>query len=349
MDKLISNEKLIYENLSRTEEFVTNNREQILHVRSSWPKKTKFIVVFLHGYASHGARPTHQHLGKEFNNNEIAYITLDFHGHGYSEGLRAHVKSVNDLIDDATSLLKALYSNENEITERNSFVRKFYLNQYADINTPFYIMGHSMGGGTSILLANRINTLQEYRGNLRLNFKGCLFVAPAIEFPNKPNIFLTLIMNYIMAPCFGEKLMSTSSNTTSSTITIPSPLNIDQNGDPLPEPWDNSKYLEYIQNDSFPNGLGWNNPIRYETANSLLTLSSEVTNVLESITFPFIVFHDSDDKVVNVEGSLNLINLSRTPIKDKIFVEVIDGQHDPISNQIDFVTNHCIQWILREN
>lgn len=94
MDKLISNEKLIYENLERTEEFVINNRDQILHVRSKWPKDTKCVVLFLHGYASHGARPTHKHLATEFNNNEIAYITLDFHGHGYSEGLRAHVITI---------------------------------------------------------------------------------------------------------------------------------------------------------------------------------------------------------------------------------------------------------------
>lgn len=236
------------------------------------------------------------------------------------------------------------------MTERNSFVRKFYLNQYADINCPFYIMGHSMGGGTSILLANRINTFQEYR-NLRLNFKGCLLFAPAIEFPNEPNVFLKLVMNYIMAPCFGKKLMSkSSSSTASSTVTSPSSFKIDQNGNPLPEAWNNSKYLEYIQNDSFPNGLGWNNGMRYDTANSLLTLSSEVINQLESISFPFIVFHDSNDNVVSVQGTLNLINVSRTSIKDKTFIEVIDGQHDPISNQIDFITNHCIQWILsREN
>jgi len=80
-------------NIPKTNEYITNNRKQKLHVRSYWPQddeKCKCIVIFLHGYASHINRPLHQYISSQMNNNSIAYITIDINGHGFSDGLKGN-------------------------------------------------------------------------------------------------------------------------------------------------------------------------------------------------------------------------------------------------------------------
>eukprot|EP01035_Chromulina_nebulosa_P030749 gene30749-40897_t len=141
-------------NILKSSEYVTNSRGQILHVRS-WVNmqdgnsKSSALVFFLHGYASHISRPVHEKIARDFNTHNIGYITLDFHGHGYSDGLRALVASYVDLVDDIVSLLLAVYSTSTENSEQN-----YRIAQTFDTEVPFFIMGHSMGGAITLLTAN---------------------------------------------------------------------------------------------------------------------------------------------------------------------------------------------------
>jgi hypothetical protein len=54
-------------NLPDSNEFVLNSNELKLHVRSYWPADStdvppKAAIIFLHGYNSHGCRPTHTYM-----------------------------------------------------------------------------------------------------------------------------------------------------------------------------------------------------------------------------------------------------------------------------------------------
>lgn len=74
-------------NMEESTEFFYNARGQKLHVRSYWPENPKAIVIFLHGFAGHANRPIHGPISTEMVQNDYAYLTFDFHGHGYSEGM----------------------------------------------------------------------------------------------------------------------------------------------------------------------------------------------------------------------------------------------------------------------
>lgn len=114
---------------------------------SPW-KFTTFLFLS-HRYASHISRPVHEKIGHYFNNQNVGYITMDFHGHGHSDGLRALVASYVDLVDDIVSLLLAVYSTSTTNTEQN-----YRIAQSFDTDVPFFIMGHSMGGAVALLTAN---------------------------------------------------------------------------------------------------------------------------------------------------------------------------------------------------
>ena len=71
-------------NLPRTNEFVVNNRNQKLHVRTSWPDgQVRAIVVFCHGYGGHCSRPWVPYYQKQLNDHGYAFVGLDWHAFGY--------------------------------------------------------------------------------------------------------------------------------------------------------------------------------------------------------------------------------------------------------------------------
>ena len=76
-------------NLPKGDEYVYNSRQQKIHVQTMMPKskKPKFLVVLLHGYSAHSNQPWVPLIGSEFVENDIAFVTFDFHGHGYSDGV----------------------------------------------------------------------------------------------------------------------------------------------------------------------------------------------------------------------------------------------------------------------
>jgi alpha-beta hydrolase superfamily lysophospholipase len=126
-------------NIPKSDEFVLNSKEQKIHVRTYWPVQApKAAIIYLHGYVSHTSRPVHKYVSKTFTDNNFVYITMDFHGHGHSDGLKAHIEDYVDLIDDVVTLLMALYAGPEEAT----YCR--LKNSLADRNIPFFLMGHSM-------------------------------------------------------------------------------------------------------------------------------------------------------------------------------------------------------------
>jgi alpha-beta hydrolase superfamily lysophospholipase len=85
-------------------------------------------LLFVHGLAEHSSR---YRLPIEFLTPlGYACYALDLRGHGQSEGLRVHVQSFNDYLDDVAAVLR-------EIRERHP-------------GLPIALLGHSMGGLVAI-------------------------------------------------------------------------------------------------------------------------------------------------------------------------------------------------------
>ena len=179
-------------------------------------------------------------MSSKFIEEGLGYICFDFHGHGYSEGLRALVRSLDNLLDDCLSLLRALYSDKMYADESSDPNQKaFHLNNHAG-NIPFYIFGHSMGGSTAVALGHRlsdktnnIHTNDGKKLSISTNFSGCLLFCPAIDI-KVPAPLIVTIMDYLIVPLFGhysvpEFIQPTSSN--------------------RQEVWKDPHYTAYIQRD----------------------------------------------------------------------------------------------------
>lgn len=326
-------------NIPKSKEYVTNSNGQILHVRtwnalSHTQAKPKAIVFFLHGYSSHCNRPTHQYLAKEFNDNDIVYITLDFHGHGYSDGVRALVASYVDLVDDFVSLLLAVYSNWNADPDQNYNILQNY-----DKSVPFFIVGHSMGGAIAILAANfltqstfsqrEINSTAIKWKEICAAFKGCLLFCPAV-FVDQPPFFVRLLMTYVLVPLFPETEIPSGFTSLSDHSLV----------------WESADYYRYVKADTPPAGLSWGGNLRFQTGLALLNAADEVKASINKMTFPFVVFHDPDDKVCRVQGSEMLIMESKLVKEDdKEIVRVVGGRHDLIANRLEDMAKLSVDWI----
>ena len=203
-------------------------------------EEAKAVVISLHGYSSHSSRPTQGYYASQFTGKGYAYVSLDLHGHGYSDGLKGLVTSADNLVDDVLSLLIALYSKvffEFHGEETDS-VRRFHLRNYA-WNVPFFILGQSMGGSTAMCVGHYLgNALKQSDSDQRLltiakHFQGCILLCPAIVV-KPPSPFVMAILNNFVVPFFGsssipEFIQSTNSN--QSNI------------------WKNQDFLQYVHRD----------------------------------------------------------------------------------------------------
>lgn len=131
-------------NPPRSDEFVVSPRGVRLHLRTHWPadgRAPSAWVLSLHGYGAHGSRPTHAFVARALAAEEksLGYVTLDWAGHGYSEGTRGLVESSSHLVDDALAALLALAG---ELPgERNFSVAPGPAAAIAG-GLPFFVMGH---------------------------------------------------------------------------------------------------------------------------------------------------------------------------------------------------------------
>ena len=102
------------------------------------PSNPKGIITIVHGLGSHSSRYTH--FADFFTRNGYVILAFDLPGHGYSDGIRGHADSYDQIADIIQHFL-----------------------DYASLeypNLPQYLYGHSMGGGLVLFyLITRQNKL----------------------------------------------------------------------------------------------------------------------------------------------------------------------------------------------
>lgn len=89
-----------------------------------WRGTPRAAVVLVHGYAEHSGR--YEHVAERLVRHRYAVYALDLRGHGRSEGKRALVRSMDDLVADVRDLLDRVRQREPGL--------------------PLFLLGHSMGG-----------------------------------------------------------------------------------------------------------------------------------------------------------------------------------------------------------
>jgi alpha-beta hydrolase superfamily lysophospholipase len=260
--------------------------------------------------------------------NGIGYVCLDFHGHGYSQGERALVTSVDDLIDDVLSLLKVLYCEDDDQRGGGDVGDSFY----AD-NTPFYFMGQSMGATVAMMVGHMIRNQPDLlKGAVSRLFRGCILMSPAITLDG-PNPLVRTILENFLVPCFPSS---------------PVPHFLTPGGSTERLVWKNESFIEYIRMDDATrnkHGLSYYGQIKFQTGSTLLKLGMHMEALIPHINFPFLILHDPRDHISNIVGSRNLMEYSKTPNDRKCCVDIDGGLHDLLSNKLTFVTDRSISWI----
>lgn len=142
--------------------------------------EAKRVLFYIPGYSGHINRPEFFAMTRHMNSKGTIVIAADMQGHGYSEGERCLMLDHRHLLDDVTSLVDAFMNPRT--TERLSFCSKEGSFQQSDIPSvqklPFFIMGSSMGGAISTMVAQRLYAAPEKYPT----FKGAILQAPALSF-----------------------------------------------------------------------------------------------------------------------------------------------------------------------
>lgn len=278
-------------------------------------------------------------LSELLNNNGYAFITFDFHGHGYSDGIKGLVQDYSHLVDDSLSVILAVYNFDNI----SSNINRIH-------NTPFFLMGHSMGGGISIILSrlftnsnisNTSNVYDIYNNNKEYIYnriiplyKGTVLLCPLI-YINIPSILKYIIkpLSYLF-PLYSLSKYIYDENIYNNIV------------------WSDTEYRNYIENDGYPNnkmGLSYGSNIRFRTLLSMIDISDIVNkyiNDINGLTFNMLILHDyKKDVIIPVTGSISLINKSISD--DKMLINIDNGLHDILANKYKESSFVIIEWLNR--
>ena len=216
--------------------------------------------------------------------------------------LSGYIDKDSDPLDDILSLLLCLYKSSSS----SSSEKDFNLNKYGKL-LPFCMIGHSMGGCISILIANILTNIKNNNNNDNLiqtkfslqkikelqeisqYFKGIMLLGPAIKLTISHYI-VRFTLQYVLSPFFPY-------------LSIPGDLNDKTNDKNI---WNNDDYYDYVINDGYPNnpnGLSWGPKIRCRSASVLFDMSEKALLCSEHCTYPFIIIHDPLDSIVKIDGS----------------------------------------------
>ena len=327
--------------LPRGDEFVLNSRGQRLHVRTSWPvdaASTHCCVLAMHGYGAHSNRPTFRALGESLSSKGIAFVSFDFHGHGYSEGERGLVESPLNLVDDALCVLLALYSSA--ASGMTSNIAR------SAAGLRLFVLGHSMGGGTALVVSHMLGRgimsiiktpLFDFHSDtitrdISTFFGGAMLLAPVAGASAVPGCVRHLVLRPLsfMFPKACLPTCILNENKMNALV------------------WSSPAYRSYIETDGFPAnpaGLSYGGNIRFITGASILALGDLVLASTAHASFPFIILHDPDgDIALPITGSEALATAS--PSTDKMLVRVPHALHDLLANKPTVVIRILQEWIL---
>lgn len=143
--------------IKSTKSYYTTPRGQTLFTRSWQPlSPPRGIICMVHGYGN-DISWTFQATPIYLAQNGFACFALDLPGHGQSEGLRAFVPNVDEVVDDCTSFFDSI----KESPEFRSL--------------PCFLYGESMGGAICLLIH-----FKNPKG-----FKGAILIAPMCKISDK--------------------------------------------------------------------------------------------------------------------------------------------------------------------
>ncbi len=152
------------------EAWLHDRRQRKIRLQSWVPPKPWAQLTVIHGYAEHIG--CYAEWAAQLTQAGIAVHALDLQGHGLSEGVRGHIYSFQDFI----SLV----------------VQHHKENPFASKGVPQFLFGHSMGGLTSLWVAEQASQA----------FQGLVLSSPLCGFGAKDKAF------QFLAECLADRFAS---------------------------------------------------------------------------------------------------------------------------------------------
>lgn len=261
-----------------------------------WPPGGRYLspiatVALAHGLAEHAGR--YAPLAARLGEAGIELVAVDLRGHGHSPGPRTWVERVDDYLLDFEALLGA--------TTRPG--------------TPFFLMGHSMGGAIAALFA--AERLARFAAR-RQPAAGLILSSPALA-PGRD------VPRWMIA---GSRLVSRiwpryPAMKIDPALLARDPVVVEANrNDPL------------VHHGSIP----------ARTGAELLLAMTRIASARAALSLPVLVFHGSDDKLTEPEGSREF---ARQVGSADCTLAIYEGCYHETMNDLDRtrVIDALIDWI----
>ena len=233
----------------------------------------KGIVLIAHGYAEHSGR--YDYTAKYFTDKQYAVYAPDHYGNGRSDGVKADVPDFNLFVTDLQFVLKTIKKLEN--------------------NKPVYLLGHSMGGAISTILASKEG--DEIKG-LILSGASIRIDGGVSDLVKSISKFIAVIVPYLPLVEFAVEGLSR---------------------DP--------EVIETYKSDPY----NYNGRVRARMGREMLRSEEIITeDLLSKITIPTLILHGEKDPLVNPECS-RIIN-SNISSSDKE-MRILENLYHEILNE----------------
>jgi len=258
----------------------STSRGDALFVREMEVDNPKALVIFFHSLGEHTAAPGVVECWRMLNEVGYSVIGYDMAGHGRSirsKEDRGLIKDWKHLVSDGITFVEAIYSDS----------RSFALKSK---QKPYFLCGLSTGGMVCIHLAQEI-TKQNASWLPKpcwAGFLGALLLCPVIYQKVDPGILQTTALKGLKAIGFGKS---------------------DLGPKPDPNYFPSRAIYDQVVSDPFCYFGG----MLLATGTSLLKMTEVTQGMLDDISYPFALFHATDDPVTPVSGSEKMLNRSKTP------------------------------------
>lgn len=268
------------------EAWLTDRRHRPIRLHSWIPPKPWVQLTVIHGYAEHLG--CYAEWAKALNQQGVAVHALDLQGHGLSGGIRGHIYSFQDFI--------------------NLVLQHRQENPFAVKGIPQFLFGHSMGGLTSLHLAQQAPNA----------FQGVILSSPLCGFGAKDRAFQWL------AELLADKFAS----------------------QPIPKPpggyaalsRDPKRHQQYIADPLRLTGL---TPKLYL---EMIQWSAEALRVAPSIGMPLLMMMTSQDQVVSPAKQQAVFQALGSP--DKTLVTFTQAAHELIQEPEQAqITPLVVDWL----
>ena len=261
--------------MKQDSDYLERNKGRKLFYRTWKPDnaETKGVILIAHGYAEHSER--YNYTAKFFTDKNFAVYAPDHYGHGRSEGVKADVPDFRIFVEDLLSILSKIQDQEK--------------------NIPVFLLGHSMGGAISTILASGAGT----------NLKGLILSGPSIRIDGGVSNFVKSISKIIAFIAPYLPLVDFAVEGISK--------------DP--------EVIEAYKNDPY----NYNGKVRARMGREMLRSEELITEeLLSKISIPALILHGEKDPLVNPECSqIVYSNISST---DKE-IKILDNLYHEILNE----------------